>query len=160
LVTDLEGTIQEANRAAAVLLGMKHGLAGGKLSGFIDEADRAAFGQRVSKLAAGIEPRIEDLQVSVPSGKAGSIPISFRAELVRDRDGRAAGLRWLMSDVTPIKRIEEERAQIRLREHIARAEIEAAKHLEFLAEASAVLASSLDTARILASIARLPVPYL
>jgi PAS domain S-box-containing protein len=63
-------------------------------------------------------------------------------------------------DITERKRAEEERAQL-IREQAARVEAEAAeRRAAFLAEASAVLASSLDYQTTLASVARLAVPTL
>ncbi len=59
------------------------------------------------------------------------------------------------------KRVEKERAQLLIREHVARTEAEESKkRLEFLAEASKLLASSLDYPTTLTSVVRLAVPYL
>lgn len=59
------------------------------------------------------------------------------------------------------KRVEKERAQLLVREHVARTEAEESKkRFEFLAEASKLLASSLDFPTTLAIVARLVVPYL
>jgi GAF domain-containing protein len=64
-----------------------------------------------------------------------------------------------MRDITDRKRSEEERADLLAREQQARAAAETAREREaFLAEASAVLASSLDHRTTLASVARLVVP--
>ena len=59
------------------------------------------------------------------------------------------------------KEAEQERIRLLAREHVARAESEAAqRRFAFLAEASAVLASSLDYEDTLARVADLAVPYL
>ncbi len=65
-----------------------------------------------------------------------------------------------MRDITDRKRAEQERAEF-IREQAARAEAEAAgRRLAFLAEASAILAGSLDYKTTLASVAQLAVPFL
>ncbi len=65
-----------------------------------------------------------------------------------------------IQDITERKQAEEERAQL-IREQTARAVAEAAEQRStFLAQASAVLASSLDYEATLTSLARLAVPYL
>jgi PAS domain S-box-containing protein len=67
----------------------------------------------------------------------------------------------IRSDITARKRAEEARSQLLAQEQAARAEAEEAKrHLTFVAEASTVLASSLDYQATLASVARLVVPHL
>jgi PAS domain S-box-containing protein len=67
----------------------------------------------------------------------------------------------IRSDITARKRAEEARSQLLAQEQAARAEAEDAKrHLTFVAEASTVLASSLDYQATLASVARLVVPHL
>jgi PAS domain S-box-containing protein len=67
----------------------------------------------------------------------------------------------IRSDITARKRAEEARSQLLAQEQAARAEAEEAKrHLTFVAEASTVLASSLDYLATLASVARLVVPHL
>jgi len=64
-------------------------------------------------------------------------------------------------DITERKQAEEERAQLLIREQAARAEAEAAqRRLKFLAEASTLLATSLDYSTTLESVARLAVPYI
>ena len=67
----------------------------------------------------------------------------------------------IRSDITARKRAEEARSQLLAQEQAARAEAEEAqRHLTFVAEASTVLASSLDYQATLASVARLVVPHL
>ena len=55
---------------------------------------------------------------------------------------------------------EEERARLLVRERVARAEAVGARRLEFLAEASRLLAASLDYRSNFQNVARLAVPYL
>jgi signal transduction histidine kinase/ActR/RegA family two-component response regulator len=122
-------------------------------------SDRPAFEEQLGLVQSGRLPRIKDYE-AVIAGAASPTPVSLRGDVVRDRNGNAFALRWLLTDITDRKRIEEERTQIRLRELTARSESEAARRMKFLAEAGVVLASSLDFKTIVSSIARLPVPYL
>jgi PAS domain S-box-containing protein len=160
LVTDLDGMIQEANNPASVLLASRHPLAGQSLVQLVEGADREALKAQLAELKSRVRSEIQDWQINIPSRAGGAIAVSFRAEPVRDSAARPVALRWLVSDVSERKRIEEERTQLRIREHTARMETEAARRLQFLGEASAMLASSLDPARIAVSTARLPVSYL
>ena len=161
LVTDLDGTIQEANNPAARLLGAaQRPLAGSSLLRSLSEADRDEFRRELDKLRSGEIERIQEWQTQVQGSAADLVPVSLRAELVRDPEGNPAALRWLISDISERRQMEEERAQIRIREHLARADTEAARRFRFLAEASSTLTNSLDYETILASIARLPLPYL
>lgn len=79
---------------------------------------------------------------------------------VADRKGWYTHWIAIERDITERKQSEEERAQL-IREQAARVLAEAQqKRFEFLAEASMVLASSLDYETTLARVARLLVPYL
>src|SRR6266702_165555 len=66
-----------------------------------------------------------------------------------------------LRDITDRKRIEEERLVLLAMEQAARAETERARdRMTFLAEASALLTSSLDSRKTLNKVARLAVPRL
>jgi PAS domain S-box-containing protein len=81
--------------------------------------------------------------------------------VTRDADGRAVSMIGVATDVTEREEAEAERARLLEAEQAARAEAEAAQErLAFLAEASAVLAESLDYRSVLARVARLAVPRL
>ena len=161
IVTDLEGTIQEANSPVANLLQIRKNLLPGRsLLDFVAEEEHGSFRSQLEKLQSGQLEKVEDWQVTVRQPGTNTIPASLRVGLVCDMQGKRVGLRWLMSDITERKRIEEERAQIRIREHVARAETEAARRFKFLAEASSTLVTSLDYGTRLANIAQFSVPYL
>src|SRR5262249_7547921 len=129
-------------------------------SQFFNEVDQKELRGELDRLGSGKIDQIQDWQTEV-LGKAGDlVPISLRAELVRDAERNPIALRWLITDITDLRQMEEERAQIRIREHRARADTEAARRFRFLAEASTTLTNSLDFETILASIAHLPLPYL
>jgi PAS domain S-box-containing protein len=87
-----------------------------------------------------------------------SFPVEYVSTPIRE-NGEITGAVVIIKDVTERKRAEEERDQLLAREQAARAQAEEAqRRLEFLAEASAILASSLDYQTTLANVARLAVP--
>ncbi len=85
--------------------------------------------------------------------------IEVLARLSLEDDGTILGTSGTLSDITERKQAEEKRVQL-AREQVARAVVEVAhQQSAFLAEISAVLASSLDYQQTLQSIANLVVPY-
>ncbi|MEN3330759.1 MAG: hypothetical protein V7641_124 [Blastocatellia bacterium] len=94
--------------------------------------------------------------------------VEARDVVIRDEQGQAVGMRGVTMDISERKRAEEERAhflaeqqRLILAEQAAREAAEAGEQRSrFLAEASAVLASSLDYEATLRSVARLAVPQL
>jgi PAS domain S-box-containing protein len=89
------------------------------------------------------------------------VPVSISISPIKGVDGSISGASTIARDISDRKQAEQERAQLLARERTARAAAEAsASRLAFLAEASRVLASSLDYPTRLASIARQAVPRL
>jgi len=85
--------------------------------------------------------------------------IEVFARLTLDDDGTIVGTSGTLNDITERKQAEEKRVQL-VREQVARAAAETAQQqATFLAEVSAVLASSLDYEQTLGSVANLAVPY-
>jgi PAS domain S-box-containing protein len=79
--------------------------------------------------------------------------------VAHDAEGAATRLHGFMLDVTERKRLEEEHHRLLASEQAARAEAEAAaRRAKFLAEASQMLASSLDYEATLKAVTRLAVP--
>ncbi len=88
------------------------------------------------------------------------IPIEATAKTLYDRSGNPVGFVSINRDITERLRAEQQREQL-IREQAARREAETqGLKSAFLAEASTVLASSLDYETTLASVARLAVPFL
>ena len=100
LVTDLAGTVREANRAAARLFGVPaQFLAGKPLAVFVDPADRRAFhGELAQRL--GETHRLDEIVLRLrPRGRA-AFPAALTVTVTADGRGRPAVLRWLVRDVS------------------------------------------------------------
>jgi PAS domain S-box-containing protein len=94
-------------------------------------------------------------------GDWGDRTFQNHVEPFRDAGGGIIGTLGIAFDITERKQVERERDRLLLDERAARAEAEAAsERAAFLAQASAVLSSSLDYAATLATVARLAVPRL
>jgi PAS domain S-box-containing protein len=185
LVTDIHGTIQEANRAAAALLAIPDELLAGKpLAVFIATDERLPFRARLSRLSETDQAR--EWLVSVQPRRGAAFDASLTVSVVRDREDTVVGLRWLVRDITERKAAEEQirvlnadlerrvavrtaqletanslKEQLLNREQAARAQAEAARRrMAFLGEASLMLSASLDYPTTLATVTRLAVPAL
>ncbi|HEY9657822.1 MAG TPA: ATP-binding protein, partial [Allocoleopsis sp.] len=92
-------------------------------------------------------------------GKQGNrVPVLVGAALLEDNDDRVISF---ILDLTELKQAEQEREQLLLRERTARTKAEALEQQSrFLAEATTVLASSLNYEHTLKSVAQLAVPTL
>jgi PAS domain S-box-containing protein len=108
LVTDPDGVIYEANRAAATLLGvLPDFLVGKPLSVFVAEENHATLYKRLTGLQAAAET-LEDWQISLHPRERPPFPASVTVSGVRGTTGRLTGLRWLIRDITERKGAEEE----------------------------------------------------
>lgn len=151
LVTDAKGIIQEANRAAASLVNVsQQELVGKPLIIFVAGESRRDFYARLSELLHSKEPR--SWEVEIQPRKGAIFPAAFRVVAARNFQGKVVNLRWLMQDISDRKRIEKERVAA-----LTEAEA-AAKRATFLAEASRILASSLDWRTTLTNVVNLAVP--
>jgi PAS domain S-box-containing protein len=105
LVTDPEGTIEEANHAAASLLNTAQDfLVGIPLVTFVAQDDRQAFVTQLTRLA-DLE-HMHDWKVRVQPRDGTPFPAAVTVATVRDPEGNLVGLRWLMRDIT--KRVQAE----------------------------------------------------
>jgi PAS domain S-box-containing protein len=188
LVTDPNGTIREANAAAFRLLNRgSKGLKGKPLVLFISPGESEIFYAELKRACQ--ENRAQEWTLPLQPRHDGSqrpLHVAVTVAPVRGADGKVTAVRWLLRDITERFEAEEriqalnakleQRVRERTRqleaanqakdellasERAARAEAEAAKQrLAFLAEASSVLASSLDYEATLANVAQLAVPHL
>lgn len=106
LVTDQNGNIREANRAAAEMLNVSaERLAGKPLVVFVAKEERSAFYAQLASLPAGGAAHHWEMRLR-PRKRA---PFPAWVDLAPMRD--APGLRWLLRDITERKRIERELEQ-------------------------------------------------
>ncbi|MCL1464972.1 PAS domain S-box protein [Argonema galeatum] len=103
VVTDAQGKIREANRAAASLFNLSQDyLVGKPLIVFVVESERWAFRSELNRQRH--KDRVQELEV-VMQGRGGqSFDASIRVAPAIDRRGYAIALRWLIRDISTQKR--------------------------------------------------------
>jgi PAS domain S-box-containing protein len=112
LVTDADGTIQEANQAAASLLGVRQDFLPGKpVVVFVAGEAHRAFGAYLARLHDGTPERVAEWQTTVQPRGGPPYPVTVTTGRIRDRKGRLVGLRWLLRDSTERVRTEGARRQ-------------------------------------------------
>jgi PAS domain S-box-containing protein len=108
LVTDVEGIIQEANRAVSELLCVRVAFLIGKpLTVFVPAAEQHKFH---TQLIQSIKPQLMPLQNwEVYLQPRGGVPFigSINISAIYNQEQKIIGLRWLIRDVTERKRLEE-----------------------------------------------------
>ncbi|HEX9733751.1 MAG TPA: PAS domain S-box protein [Thermoanaerobaculia bacterium] len=109
LMTDAEGRVAEANRAAEKLFGRtRRELAGTPLAEFVPAEHQERFRARLDALRSGRAGRIQDWQLPLsPSGAAAFDAEVTVAPVADGGRGEVSGLVWLVRDVTERKRAEE-----------------------------------------------------
>lgn len=165
IVTDTQGHVTLINQAAQSLTGWTQAGAAAQpihqVFRIINEETRQEVESPVVKVIR--EGRVVGLanHTLLVTKDGAEIPIDDSGAPVREASGAIVGVVLVFRDITERKRAEEERMRLLELERAARAEAETARHqLAFLAEASAVLAGSLDYEATLASVAQLVVPQL
>ena len=105
LVTDPDGIIQEANRAAAALLGVPQPrLLDQPLTGFIAEEERQAFGAFLPQLRQ--REGLQDCEIRLQPIAGATFPAELTVATIRTPQG-VVGLRWLLRDISLRKQAEE-----------------------------------------------------
>lgn len=118
LVTDVNGVIQEANRAAATLLKCgQQFLVGNPLACHVAEEERRAFRNQLNQLRQ-VEG-VQEWEVSLQLPNQKPLIAAVRVAAIHTWEGQPMGLRWLMRDITEHKRIELELRQANERLHLA-----------------------------------------
>src|SRR5436305_410924 len=106
LVTDVNGTVEEANRAAASLFAVHQDLLPGKpLAACIEMVDRRSFRDLLPRVCAG-EP-VGELEVRLRRPDRAPFAVVLTARRDLDVQSRTARLRWTIRDVSSIKAAEE-----------------------------------------------------
>ncbi|MBD2130491.1 PAS domain S-box protein [Microcoleus sp. ZQ-A2] len=118
LVTDANGVIQEANRAAATLLKCgQQFLVGNPLACHVAEEERRAFRNQLNQLRQ-VEG-VQEWEVNLRSPNQKPLIAAVRVAAIHTWEGQLMGLRWLMRDITERKRLELELRQANERLHLA-----------------------------------------
>jgi PAS domain S-box-containing protein len=109
LVTNVAGTITEANRAAAAMLGIRQDqVVGRSLARFVPLGQRPAFRQALCDAARGLSSPSWDLWL----WPQGGVPFyaALRVAPMHDPHGTLVGLWWLLRDI-PMRQQAQERLQ-------------------------------------------------
>ncbi|AFZ17051.1 PAS domain S-box protein [Allocoleopsis franciscana] len=118
LVTDVNGVIQEANRAAATRLNhSQQFLVGKPLACYVVKEERRAFRNQLNQLRQ-VEG-VQEWEVSLRSPDQTPLITALRVGTIQSPEGQPMGFRWLMRDITEHKRIELELRQAHERLHLA-----------------------------------------
>jgi PAS domain S-box-containing protein len=114
LLTDFDGVIHEANRAAAALLSVRQDfLVNKSLLLFMSEVERAALETHVTAWRTTDRARSDRRlpiirgQVQLRVYKGASFPADFTITPARDGAGQIIGLRWILRDLTENIRTEQ-----------------------------------------------------
>ena len=108
LVTDLEGIIKEANRAAADLLHISQDLLVGKsFIVFVAQKEHKPFRSHLSRLRNGSIDRVMGWEVQTQTQEGLPFPVAITVAVSRDPQGKLAGLRWLLRDITEQVQVDE-----------------------------------------------------
>jgi PAS domain S-box-containing protein len=105
LVTDLQGTIEQANVTATRLLATPaQFLVGKPVAVIVAEGERSAFRSRLNRLRQGEIHQRWDTQLRTSRDDFIEVEISVAGQ--RDTEGRIGSLRWLLRDVTERRKLE------------------------------------------------------
>ncbi|MBE9182125.1 PAS domain S-box protein [Oculatella sp. LEGE 06141] len=159
LLMDLEGRIQQWTGKATQIFGYSAEEAIGQSVSFLHQPDVQEI--MTAHIIQSIQATGDYLGEVPCQRKDGSfVPIETTAKIVYDTTGHPLFFVSINRDITERKQAEAERTQL-IQEQARRTEAERAEQrATFLAEASAVLASSLDYEQTLNSVVRLIVPVL
>ena len=107
LVTNTAGIIQEANRAAAKLLNVsQEKLIGKPLINYIPYAERKSFRANLNQLHHS--DGMQEWEIRVSPRDSAAFDAAMTLSTVRDWQGKPAGWRWLLRNITARKQAEEQ----------------------------------------------------
>jgi len=106
IVTDIKGTIQEANRAASSLLNIAQKVLVGKpLDLFFASEVRQIFLSKLTQLCFSCQ--VHEWEVCLHPRESVSFNAALTITAVRNREGKPIALCWLLRDITEDKQAEE-----------------------------------------------------
>ncbi len=109
LVTDTEGIILEANKAATNLFGVDRSFLISKpLALFVCEEERMSFRTQLLEIKNESVVQNENWEIVMQSSKRPAFPVSITISKVFSSRGKTVELRWLIRDITERKQMEEE----------------------------------------------------
>jgi PAS domain S-box-containing protein len=97
VVTSANGTIRQANRAAARLLGkMPEVLVGKPLATFVVTEERGAFRTAFARLLSASE--VEEWPIRLQPHRRRAVDVTMTVEAVRDESGAISSMYWIIRD--------------------------------------------------------------
>jgi PAS domain S-box-containing protein len=113
LVTDIYGTVREANRAATKLLHLEAKyLVGKPLVNFVVPEQSSVFRALLMQLS-GVN-RVQEKELRLANRQQQVLDVAITVETVRDRSGTPTALRWLIRDISARKQAEAQLRQVQL----------------------------------------------
>jgi len=113
LVTDSQGTIREANSAAATLFNLSQKFLVGKpLANFVPDEERPAFRYQLNRLHQ-LE-RLQEWEVRLRSRGGANFDAALSGACIRNWEGKLVGWRWLVRNITARKQAEAQMRNIQL----------------------------------------------
>jgi PAS domain S-box-containing protein len=119
LVTDTSGVIQEANQAAATLLGVRQNFLLGKpLATYIDTAEKSRFYTYLGQLEHVSTRQVCEFTFA-PQNQS-RVPGQLTVSTIQDEvSGQVSGIRWLIQDISDRRQTELARQESEERLHLA-----------------------------------------
>lgn len=155
LLTDLEGTIVDANAAAAELLGIERAdLTRRPFSAWVDAEDKPIFWEWLADLQTAEQPLQWEMRLRARGD-------TQRHVVVRARHAsEAPELRWMLRDISERIRAEETERRLRQERAERQAADYAAQQARFLARAGRLLNESVGAAAVAEAVVETAVPTL
>jgi PAS domain S-box-containing protein len=105
LLTDMDGAIREANRAAAALLNIPAMCPVDQpLIGFVTAEGRPVFRTELERLRRTPPDQVRQWTVRLQPPQRPPLDVTLRVTVMREPAGRPTGLRWILRDITETKR--------------------------------------------------------